>query len=148
MTITRPDIHIDLHLVLVRDGRLLMGRRRNTTFAAGLYHMPAGGLEADETIVDGIIREAVEEAGITIAPEDLDLVHVLHFRGRTDRISMFFRAARWSGEIENREPDKCFGWEWLPTDDLPSDMVPYARQAIADIIAGRRLGVFGWSVGD
>ena len=142
---TRPDIHTDLHLVLLRDDRILMGRRRDTAFAAGQYHVPAGRLEADETIVDGIIREAMEEAGIAIAPEDLDLEHVLHFRGRTDRLSMFFSAARWTGEIENREPDKCFCWEWLPVDDLPADTVPYARQAIADILAGRRLGVFGWS---
>ncbi len=144
----RPDIHIDLHLVLLHDGHILMGRRRNTEFAAGQYHVPAGRLEPDETIADGIIREAMEEAGIAIAPQDLDLVHVLHFRGRTDRLSMFFSANRWTGEIENREPDKCFGWEWLPTDDLPAETVAYARQAIADIVAGRRLGLFGWSMED
>ena len=28
--------------------------------------------------------------------------------------------------------------------DLPGNTVPYARQAIADIVAGRRLGLFGW----
>ena len=141
---TRPDIHIDLHLVLLREGRILMGRRRNTEFAAGQYHVPAGRLEADETVTDGIIREALEEAGIAIAPEDLDLVHMLHFRGRTDRLSLFFGAGRWRGEIENREPDKCHGWEWLPVDDLPTDTVLYARQAIGDILAGRRLGLYGW----
>lgn len=141
---SRPDIHIDLHLVLMRDGRVLLGRRRNTKFASEQYHFPAGGLEPDETFIDGIIREAMEEAGIAIAPDDLDLLHVLHFRGVTNRMSVFFGADRWSGDIENREPDKCYGWEWLPVDDLPAEMVPYARQALADIRAGRRLGLFGW----
>ena len=140
----RPDIHVDVHLVLLRDGRILMGERRNTEFASGQYHVPAGRLEADETIVDGLIREASEETGIAILPDDVDLAYVLHFRGRSDRLSMFFTAAHWSGAIENREPDKCAGWEWVPIDALPANTVAYARKAIADIVAGKRLGVFGW----
>lgn len=141
----RPDVHIDLHLVLFRDDRILMGRRRNVTFGDGQYHVPAGRLEVDETIVDGLRREAREETGIVLAPNDLDLVHVMHVRDGSDRLSLFFTAERWSGEIENREPDKCAGWEWLPVADLPDNTVAYARQAIAGILAGNRLGLFGWS---
>ena len=48
----RPDVHIDLHLVLLRMGCVLMGKRRNTAFAAGQYHVPAGRLEKHETIID------------------------------------------------------------------------------------------------
>ena len=144
MGMTRPDVHIDLHLVLLRDGCVLMGERRNTQFAAGQYHVPAGHLEVDETIVDGIIREALEETGIVLAPENVELGHVIHFRGQSDRLSLFFTADRWSGGIENREPDKCAGWAWIPTDDLPDNTVPYARQAITDLLAGKRLGLFGW----
>jgi 8-oxo-dGTP diphosphatase len=141
---SRPDIHVDVHLVLLREGRILMGERRNTAFASGEFHVPAGRLEVDETIVDGLIREALEETGIALAPDDIDLVYVMHFRGKSDRLSLFFTAARWSGEIENREPDKCVGWAWVPIDALPANTVPYARKAIADIVAGKRLGVFGW----
>ncbi len=141
---TRPNIHVDLHLVLLRDDCVLLGKRRNTGFADGRYHVPAGKLEIDETITDGIIREAREEAGITLSPNDIDLVHLMHLRDGTDRLSLFFTADRWSGEIENREPEKCAGWEWLPVGDLPAETVPYARQAIADIVAGRHLGLFGW----
>ena len=141
---SRPDVHIDLHLVLLRDGCILLGERRNTEFAAGQFHVPAGHLEADETIVDGIVREALEETGIVLAPENIDLSYVMHFRGRSDRLSLFFTADRWSGDIQNREPDKCAGWAWIPTDDLPANTVPYARQAIGDLLAGKRLGLFGW----
>lgn len=141
---SRPDIHIDLHLVLLRDGCILMGERRNTEFAAGQYHVPAGRLEIDETIIDGILREAAEEMGIELTPEDIDLAYLMHFRGESDRLSLFFKADRWSGEIENPEPDKCAGWEWIPVGDLPATTVPYARQAIADLLAGKRLGLFGW----
>ena len=141
---SKPDIHIDLHLVLRHDGCILMGERRNTEFAPGQYHVPAGHLEIDETIVDGIIREASEETGIELTPEDIDLALVMHFRGESDRLSLFFTADHWSGEIENREPHKCAGWEWVPITDLPANTVPYAKQAITDLLAGKRLGLFGW----
>jgi 8-oxo-dGTP diphosphatase len=142
---TRPDVHIDLHLVLLRDGCILMGERRNVAFGAGQYHVPAGHLEAGETIIDGIVREAGEETGTMLAPDDLDLAYVMHFRGASDRLSLFFIAERWQGEIETREPDKCAGWQWLPLAALPANIVPYARQANADLISGKRVGLFGWS---
>ena len=141
---TRPEIHVDLHLVLLRDGCILMGERRNATFGSRQYHVPAGHLEADETIIDGIIREAGEETGITLAPGDLDLAYVMHFRGASDRLSLFFVAKRWQGEIETREPEKCAGWRWLPLADMPENVVPYAKQAIDDLLSGKRVGLFGW----
>ena len=141
----KPDISIDLHLVLIKDGRVLMGERRNTPFGAGQYHVPAGHLEPNETIIDGMIREAHEETGIGIAAADLELVHVLHLRGQSDRLSLFFTAQRWTGDIENREPDKCAGWHWFSLDAPPANTVAYARQALDQIAARRTLSVFGWS---
>ena len=141
---SKPDIRIDLHLVLPHDGCALMGERRNTEFGAGQYHVPAGHLEINETIIDGIIRETLEETGIKLIPEDIDLAYVMHFRGKSDRLSLFFTADHWSGEIENRELHKCDGWEWIPIADLPAITVPYAKQAITDLLAGKHLGLFGW----
>lgn len=141
---TKPDVRVDLHLVLLRNGRILMGERRNSAFASGQYHVPAGHLELGETIIDGLIREAREETGIAIAPEDVNLAYVMHVHEPVDRLSMFFAVNRWSGKIENCEPDKCAGWEWKPVSALPANTVPYAREAIADIVAEKRLGVFGW----
>src|SRR5262249_12442399 len=131
-------------LVLLQDGCILMGERRNVEFGAGQFHVPAGRLEADETIFDAIVREAAEETGIVLAPDDLDLAYVLHFRGASDRLSLFFTARRWQGDIATREPDKCAGWQWLPLAALPANIVPYARHAIADLAAGKRAGLFGW----
>jgi 8-oxo-dGTP diphosphatase len=144
---SRPDVHVDLHLVLLKDGCVLMGGRTGTAFASGQYHVPAGRLEPDETIVDGIIREAREETGIAIEADEIRLVYVMHFRGETDRMSLFFTADNWRGPIENREPDKCAGWEWIRTDALPEHTVPYARHALGELLAGRNLGLFGWHAG-
>jgi len=142
----KPEVFIDLHLVLIRDGKILMGERRNNGFGAGQYHVPAGHLEPDETIIDGIIREAREETGISIRAEDLELAHVMHFHGSSDRLSLFFTARHWTGEIENPEPEKCAGWHWLPLDTLPANTIAYAKTAVGHIQAGECLGLFGWEV--
>jgi 8-oxo-dGTP diphosphatase len=139
-----PNVHIDLHLVLIKEKHILLGRRLGTTYGADQYHVPAGRLEPNETIIDGVIREAREETGIIITGGELNLSYVMHFRGDSDRLSLFFSAERWSGQIANLEPEKCAGWEWHETTSLPVDIVPYAKHAIAELLAGRRVGLFGW----
>src|SRR6185295_7080450 len=140
----RPDIQVDLHLVLLRGGKVLLGKRLNAEFGTGQYHVPAGHLEADETVVDGIRREAREETGIGLSHDDVELVYVMHFRGESDRLGLFVTATHWTGEIQNSEPLKCAGWEWIDESNLPMSLVPYARHALTDILCGRRLGLFGW----
>ena len=57
----------DVHLVLVnRAGRVLFGQRQNTGYEDGAWHLPSGHLEAGESVVAALIREAKEEAGIVI----------------------------------------------------------------------------------
>jgi 8-oxo-dGTP pyrophosphatase MutT (NUDIX family) len=132
----------DLHLILRDGASVLFGLRRNTGFADGLYHLPAGHLEADETVIAGAAREAKEELGIDIALVDLELVHTMHLR--EGRLSLFFEVRDWSGEISNAEPDKCASLAWIPRDALPQNLVPYARAALERIESGQRLSTFGW----
>ena len=132
----------DLHLIL-RDGpKVLLGLRKNTGFADGLYHLPAGRLELDETIAAGTVREAREELGIDIRLADLELVHTMHHR--SGRVAFFFEVLAWSGEIHNAEPDKCERLDWIALDGLPPNSVRYARAALERIRAGQRFSTFGW----
>ena len=62
-------------------------------------------------------------------------------------MSLFFTAEQWQGEIENCEPDKCAGWKWVPIDNLPDNTVSYARKAMLELRAGKRVGLFGWEEG-
>jgi 8-oxo-dGTP pyrophosphatase MutT (NUDIX family) len=133
---------VDLHLILRRDARILLGLRRNTGFSDGLYHLPAGHLEDDETVTAGAIREAREELGIEIDPADLHLVHVMH--QREGRMSLFFEVGKWSGDLVNAEPHKCESLDWIAVDSLPQNMVAYAAAALRSIGNGENIGAFGW----
>ncbi|MEA2910855.1 MAG: 8-oxo-dGTP diphosphatase [Bradyrhizobium sp.] len=133
---------VDLHLILRSGARILMGVRKNTGFCDGMFHLPAGHLEEQETIFAGAIREAKEELGIDIHPGDLCLVHTMH--QRSGRLSLFFEVGKWSGKITNAEPHKCELLDWLLPDRLPENAVPYARAALQHIQAGQNVGTFGW----
>ncbi len=137
---------VGVHLVLIEDGRVLLGRRAGTSFGEGHWHAPAGHLEAGESVLRGMAREAEEELGIRIREEDLVLVHSLHHLDADDglgRLQLFFTVRAYTGRITNREPDKCSRLKWWPLDALPEPIVAYTADALAHIAADRPLSVTG-----
>ncbi|MFG3323833.1 NUDIX domain-containing protein [Streptomyces sp. NPDC048171] len=144
---TVPHI-IGVHLYLERpDGTVLLGLRHpDSAFAPSTWHVLAGHCE-QENAIDCLIREAMEEAGLHIERQDVELVHVVHHIGQPrnpPRMGLFFRARTWSGEPVLREPDKCTQWKfWDPT-ALPDDLVPYTRLAIAKIQNDELYSETGW----
>ncbi|MFJ4465388.1 MULTISPECIES: NUDIX domain-containing protein [unclassified Streptomyces] len=140
---------IGAHLFLERDGRTLLGLRHpGAAFAGGEWHALAGHVER-ESVRACLVREAYEEAGLVIEPADLTLVHTVHLlddhENAEPRIQLFFRATRWSGEPEVREPDTCMAWQWWPLDGLPDPMVRYTRAAIDGILTGTAYTELGWA---
>jgi 8-oxo-dGTP diphosphatase len=133
------------HLLLVRDERILLLRRRNTDYEDGKYSVVAGHMEDGETAREAICREAREEAGIELAPDDLEFAHVVHRADRGQRVGFFFSARCWRGEPRNMEPHKADDFRWVPLDALPDDMVPYVRRAIELWRAGRCYSESGWN---
>lgn len=139
---------VAVHLVLVEKERLLLLRRQNTGFADGMYALPAGCLEGEESIVTAMIREAHEEIGITLEPEWLKAVVALHRFGDAENLEsivIFFTASRYEGLIENCEPDKCDDLHFFPLTHLPENIVPYMRRGIELALAGETvIAEFGW----
>jgi 8-oxo-dGTP diphosphatase len=135
----------DVHLVLLDDdGQVLLGRRKNTGFADGCYHLPAGHLEAGESVIDALVREAREETGILISPDAIDFAHVMHNSSGGGRVAFFFTVRRWDGIPQNREPHKCSELRWAPLGALPANLVDYCRSALAAIADGKPFSLSGW----
>ncbi|KAF3470031.1 NUDIX domain-containing protein [Streptomyces sp. Tu 3180] len=139
---------IGVHLHLEDDeGRVLLGLRHpDSRYAGNTWHYLAGRCE-QESAVACLVREAWEEAGLVIDPADVELVHVVHVvdtPGGQPLLQLVFRACRWKGVPEVREPDKCLSWQWWPPHELPKRIVPYARVAIVGITEGRAYSEMGW----
>ncbi|MGW4890681.1 NUDIX hydrolase [Kitasatospora sp. NPDC004240] len=138
---------VGVHLVLTGGGRVLLGRRLNTSYAEGMWHTPAGHMKSGESVTAAMAREALEELGITIAEADLELLHALHHLDADDgrsRVQLFFGTPRYDGAIRNAEPHKCAELDWWPLGALPADTVPYTAHALNQIALGSRLSVVGW----
>jgi 8-oxo-dGTP diphosphatase len=135
---------VAVHLFLLWDDAILLLRRFNTGYEDGSYSVVAGHLDGGEEVIAAAIREAYEEASVTIAPEDVSVVGVMHRRSDSERIDFFVAAKRWQGEIVNSEPEKCDELAWFPLDRLPENTVPYVRRAIANYRAGAWFESFGW----
>jgi 8-oxo-dGTP diphosphatase len=134
----------EVYLILERGDEVLLLRRFNTGYEDGKYGLVAGHLEAGESAVAGIIREAREEAGIEVREDDLRLVHVVHRNAGDGRMGLFFRCGRWSGEPINAEPHKCDDLSWFPYDRLPANTIPYIGQALTLASGGVAYSHEGW----
>jgi len=133
-----------VHLFLIHDGKVLLLRRFNTGYEDGKYSVIAGHLEGGEEVTAAMAREAREEAGIEVAPEDLRVVGVMHRRSDDERIDFFLVATSWSGEVTNREPHRCDRLAWFDLDHLPGDVIPYVRRALDNYRQGIWFDSFGW----
>jgi 8-oxo-dGTP diphosphatase len=134
------------HLVLRRGREVLLGLRCGGGFGSGLWHLPSGHLEEDETLVEALAREAREETGIGLDHTDVRLVLAVHHNSDDGgRVALCFELTCWSGTPTNLEPDKCAELRWFSLSALPTArMVPYAAAALEAYSRGETYAEWGW----
>lgn len=133
------------HLILIKDGNILLSRRFNTGYQDGNYSVIAGHLDGNETFTEAMVREAKEEAGLDIKAENLEVIYAMHRKSPPDeRIDLFLKANKWQGEPKIMEPDKCDDLQWFPVDNLPANTVPEIKYAIKNIRNKIFYSEFGW----
>lgn len=128
-------------------GEILLLRRANTGYRDGYYDMPAGHLEADESLKQAAVREVKEEAGVVVSTEDLEFIELLHRRseGNRDYLDVFFRVKKWVGEPGIMESEKCDDLIWVSPSALPDMIVPHQRVVLEDLAKGQKFLEIGWN---
>ncbi len=124
------------YLILRKEDKILLIRRKNTSYYDGWYMFPAGHVDLGELPSAAAVREAKEEIGVTIDQKDVDLVHSLYRTAHDitgDRADYFFVANNWEGEPANMEPDKCDDVQWFSVKNLPENIIPYIKDVIVNI---------------
>ncbi len=113
-----------VYMLFIRNGKILMLRRSNTGYEDGKLSLVAGKLDGNEEVKRAAVREAEEESGIKLSPEDLEVACVMHrLSDKGEWIDFFLKVNRWEGEPVNKEPDKCSEMGWFPLDRLPDDTI-------------------------
>ncbi len=113
---------------------VLLCLRSHTGFGDGYYGLIGGKIHSNESPIQALAREAYEEVGIIIAPEDAVLSHAIYFQGETQTcMSFVFTVKDWQGEPFNKEPDKHDHIQWFNIDNLPINILPRHGRVIEHI---------------
>lgn len=121
--------------VLDDAGRVLLIRH---TYAPG-WHLPGGGVEAGETVLEALRRELLEEARIEMTGE-ARLSGIFFNRSLSRRDHVLVYVVRAFRVIGPRAPD----WEiaearFFPVADLPEGTTRATRARLDEILSGRTL---------
>lgn len=122
-------------VAIIKDGKVLLLRRANTGWIDGWYDLPAGHLEDQEGLKEGAARELYEEAGLSVKPKDLKLIHIYqnHNNPEAPHYGYIFLAKKWEGEPRIMEKNKCDDIDFFPIDNLPKKISPYAKFALENM---------------
>lgn len=113
---------VGVGVVVHRDGKILLGRRR-ASHGAGCWSLPGGHLEFGETPQACAYREVLEETGLRLSfVQDGPWVNSVFEHEQKHYITIFMLADAPDGEPQRREPDKCDGWQWFAPGDLPTPL--------------------------
>jgi 8-oxo-dGTP pyrophosphatase MutT (NUDIX family)/2'-5' RNA ligase len=119
--------------VFLLDGaRVLLGQRtrRAGQRYPGAWDAPGGKPEGDEALLEALVREVREEAGVEpLAAAPLGCFH------DGQRADAYYLATEWRGEPGNRDLQEHLRLEWVPLEtatELP--LPPTTRRALARLL--------------
>jgi 8-oxo-dGTP diphosphatase len=139
--------HIAVLALLERGKNILFLKRSpHVSFAPGTFTLLSGSVEPGESVRLAVVREVKEETGITINPNDLSFVHVMHRQKENGDVwvDFFFQTKKWEGEPYIAEPDKFDDLQWFSLDKLPDNILPFLRICLKDIQERKPYSDFGW----
>ncbi len=137
-------------LVKNEDGKtkVLLQRRQNTGFMDGMWDLSCSGhVEHAESMSEAAAREAKEELGVTIPPDNLKFFVLVHKREKEWDLTYYnayFVCKEFDGEPTICEPEKCYELKWFELDDLPDDLINDRKCAVKAYLEGVDYIEYGW----
>ena len=113
---------IGVGVAILRDGKILLGKRKNA-HGEGEWAFPGGHLEYAEEVEECARREVLEETGLSLGhcytgpyTNNVFHSHQRHY------ITLIMIAESNKGNPENLEPEKCECWQWFDWNNLPAPL--------------------------
>ncbi len=125
--------------IIERNGRFLMVEETDGVHPERVFNQPAGHLDPDETLLEAVVRETLEETGLPFTPQAF--LGVYHLKARNGRD--YLRAAFIGTVPEGLEPrpqdSVILACRWLTREEIASRPRSSAVLAcIDDFLAGTR----------
>ena len=103
------------NMCMVTDGKgnVLLQNRIDPNWSGLVF--PGGHVEPGESFVDSVIREVMEETGLTVRDPKLCGVKQFQMREGGRYVVFLFKADRWTGELHSSSEGEAL---WLPREGL------------------------------
>lgn len=129
-----------VHIILINDNKILLQKRKGSKLWPGYYALPAGHIDEGETQYDALVREAKEELGIEINPNDIINNYVVLRRNFFEidgkilepYIDYYFEIKKYNGVPKIIEEDKCDELLWADINNLPEPFINYEGVFLED----------------
>jgi 8-oxo-dGTP pyrophosphatase MutT (NUDIX family) len=124
---------------LVRDGRVLLGRRSAGKLAfPGAWDLPGGVAEAGETELETLSRELLEELGVQVEVESASRLCRVRVEPAGGPVMLSaWLVPKWRGTPANLAPDEHDDLGWFGLDELPATAHPSVRAALVAVLRDR-----------
>lgn len=121
---TRHQVIPSVNVFVIKNSKVLLGRRLNTGWSDGLLCPFGGHIEKNESPIAAIVREVEEELGVAVKPEDVDFTCIAaRNTGGPEYAAYEFVIRDKEYEFYNAEPHKCSELVWANLDNLPEDLI-------------------------
>jgi len=133
--------NVTVAAVIERDGKFLLVEEE--TSQGVRFNQPAGHLEADESIMDAVVREALEETAYHFTP--LHLLGVYHWHSN-ESDTTYLRFA-FTGNVDGHDASRKLDTGiiravWLSPDEIRACQArhrsPLIVRCVEDYLAGKR----------
>lgn len=118
--------------ILRQNGKILLGRRAATASYPGLWCIPCGYVEYDEDIRAAVIREFMEETGLTIQPGQVYTVLSNFHNPAVHTVGVWFEAKTVGGLL--CPGDDLDQVDYFALDAVPQLAFPTDRQVIKRLL--------------
>jgi 8-oxo-dGTP diphosphatase len=113
----RPITEVAVGILIRPNGDFLMTTRPVGKAYAGYWEFPGGKLQTDETVVEALRRELIEEIGVTIENAHVWRSSMVDYPHALVRLT-FCKVHHWSGILQMHESQQ-FSWQSLPVQVSP-----------------------------
>ena len=135
--------NVTVATVIEQDGKYLLVEEEPEAGAGLFLNQPAGHLDPGESIIQGAIRETLEETAFTFVPEYLLGVYQWH----SQRVDTTYLRFAFYGRVTDHDvnrvlDDGILRADWFSLDEIRQNIQrhrsPLVMQCIQDHIAGKR----------
>lgn len=122
------NLQVAVGIIRNAEKEIFLTQRASTSHMANKWEFPGGKIETDETALEGLTRELMEETGITVT-EAQPIGTASHTYQEVSVTLHFFLVEQWQGQPWGKEGQPQ---RWVAQADLEADEFPPANSEMVE----------------